>query len=130
MRHLQYILPLLALAACKPEPPADETPFAAAAARESVQLLIDGRYDDYVAAAASSDSLPANYRRQLALAAKQLAWQQTKLHQGMCGATIQRAEADSTLGAILVYINIAYRDSTKEEIVVPMVKKDGKWRMK
>ena len=59
-----------AFSACKDEPKPGE--LAAKAAVEGYGHLIAGRYADYLAGVAGADSLPAAYREQLLVGAKQL----------------------------------------------------------
>ena len=41
-----------------------------------------------------------------------------------------RAQMDSTLQQMQVFLILQYADSTQEEIVVPMVEHNGRWQMK
>ena len=74
---------------------------AAKAAVEGYGHLIAGRYADYLAGVAGADSLPAAYR-----------------------------VADSVARQTNVFLLLCFGDSTREEVVVPMVEGPSGWRMK
>ena len=63
MRKLLIVLLLAALwSACSREHPEK---IAAQAAKECYDLLLDGKYDEFIARKANTDSIPASYREQL-----------------------------------------------------------------
>jgi hypothetical protein len=49
---------------------------------------------------------------------------------GVTSFTASRATMDSTLQLMQVFLLVNYADSMQEEIVVPMVERNGKWKMK
>ena len=62
MRKLLIVLLLAALwSACSREHPEK---IAAQAAKECYDLLLDGKYDEFIARKANTDSIPASYREQ------------------------------------------------------------------
>jgi len=74
--------------------------------------------------------LPDDYREQLLTGYKQFMAQQQKTHQSIRSVQTTNARMDSTLQLMQVFLLLEYGDSTQEEIVVPMVEHDGRWRMK
>lgn len=68
------------------------------------------------------DQLLDNYRQFMA--------QQQTAHGGIREVRIVRAKTDSLLHYTNVFLTLCFCDSTNEEIVVPMVNRDGRWRMK
>jgi hypothetical protein len=56
--------------------------------------------------------------------------QQQADHGGIVAAEYSRAAIDSTLGVVQVFLLLNYADSTREEIVVPMVEQESVWKMK
>ena len=48
----------------------------------------------------------------------------------MVKVDVAKASADTANHVANVFLNIAYGDSTTEEVVVPMVLVDGNWMMK
>lgn len=100
------------------------------AAGEYYKDLIDGRYDDYVAGMQNTDSIPETYREQLVTMAKQFAANQKEERGGMKSAKVVTTVMDTTHTVADVYLEISYGDSASEEVVMPLVLKNGKWKMK
>ena len=100
------------------------------AAQVYYRQLADGRCDQFLAAKAGSDSLPQGYREQLVACYKQFVAQQERAHKGIADVTATRAEMDSAANLMQVFLMLSYGDSTREEIVVPMVAHRGAWLMK
>ena len=103
---------------------------AMAAAQECYTQLLEGHYEDFLDGRAGMDSIPDSFREQLLVAYKQFAHQQGSAHEGWVNVEATRARMDSTLRLMQVYLLVSYADSTQEEIVVPMVERDGEWKMK
>lgn len=131
MRLLPFFLVAIFLVtvSCRGEKPEPEE-LAARAAREYYGHLAAGRYDDYLAGVAGTDSIPASYREQLLVNAKQFMALQTKVHHGIGDIQVVRASADSSGRYAEVFLLLCFGDSAKEEIVVPMVDKGGRWMMR
>lgn len=117
----------LLLAACKDEPKED---FAAKAAKAYYDSLVKGRYAEYVDGFCNADSLPQSYRDQLIVNAKQFAAQQLTDHGGIADVRTVTSRTDSVNGRTDVFLLLCFGDSTKEEVVVPMVECGGVWKMK
>ena len=118
------------LAACSKEKQLDDAELAGRAADHYYHRLMEGGYDEFVAGMDGADGYPESYRQQLAINAKQyMAGMKTK-HSGMAGIAVARAEADSLGGYTNVFMIITFADSVREEIVVPMVKRNNEWKMK
>jgi ssDNA-specific exonuclease RecJ len=100
------------------------------AAQKCYQQLFAGDYDSFLAGRADADSLPAGYREQLLTCYKQFRTQQENAHGSMRSITANRAEADTLQKMIEVFLTLSFADSLKEEIVVPMISRDGEWKMK
>ena len=101
------------------------------AAESYYASLLDGDYEAFLAQRADVESMPASFREQLLVAYKQFVRQQQDAHEGgIASFTASRAQMDSTLQLMQVFLLVNYADSTQEEIVVPMVERDGKWMMK
>ena len=119
---------LALLAACKDEPKPGQ--LAAKAAEEAYGHLIGGRYADYLGFVAGADRLPADYREQLLANAKQfVAWQEEE-HGGIDSVRALRAVADTAARRASVYLLLCFGDSTKEEVLVPMVGGPEQWQLK
>jgi hypothetical protein len=103
---------------------------ASLAAKGYYQHLVDGDYDHFLEGRVMADSLPADYRSQLNDAYAQFLAQQTSSRGGIREVRVSRAFTDSTLNYTSVLLMLCYGDSTTEEVVVPMIERDGRWMMK
>ena len=102
----------------------------AAVEKQYYQYLLDGKYEEFVDGHYQPDSIPGVYREQLITNAKMFVGLQKEVHQGMVKVDVAKASADTANHVANVFLNIAYGDSTTEEVVVPMVLVDGNWMMK
>jgi len=125
---LTTICVLLLCAACSKPTPEQQ---AINTVMESYEALLQGDYETFLNNRAGMNSIPDSYREQLLVSYKQFILQQQQAHQGIVSFQPTRALMDSTLDVIQVFLTVSYADSTKEEIVVPMVENDeGMWKMK
>jgi hypothetical protein len=130
MRRLVYLVLLVFLvqwAACS-SPTKEE--LASLAAKGYYQHLIEGDFDHFLEGRVMADSLPDDYRSQLIDGYSQFLAQQVKARGGINEVRISRAYTDSTQQYTSVLLMLCYVDSTSEEVVVPMVERDGRWMMK
>ena len=130
MRRSWGMLALLALtgfAACMGMSPEEQ---AALAAQGYYRHLAAGEYEQFLEGRVGTDSLPADYREQLLTACRQFAAQQQHAHGGISGVEVASAVTDSLDDYTCVMLLLCYGDSTAEGIAVPMVCRDGRWRMK
>jgi len=100
------------------------------AAKGYYQHLIAGEYEQFVEGRLMADSLPADYRLQLIEGYKQFVAQQLEARKGIQEVSVSRAYTDSLADYTNVLLMLCYGDSTTEEVVVPMVEHNGRWRMK
>ena len=61
---------------------------------------------------------------------RQFMAQQEKAHHGIREVRISNAKTDTVQKVTNVFLVLCYGDSINEEVVVPMVEREGKWRMK
>ena len=129
MRRVLYFALLLVFVACGKElTPVEQ---AQQAAREYYDHLLSGRYDQWVSARVGMDSIPDDYRQQLEASAAQFMQQQKAMHEGLQSIEVMRAQPDTSLNLMLVFLQFQYGDSTREEIVVPMVETTtGTWKIR
>jgi len=98
---------------------------------QSYEALQRGDYETFLQGRAGMDSIPADYREQLLTAYKQFAHQQCEAHGGINDFAVSRTETDTLNSVMQVFLLLNYADSTREEIVVPMVQdSEGLWKMK
>ena len=100
------------------------------AAKGYYQHLVAGEYEQFVEGRLMADLLPADYRSQLIEGYKQFVAQQLEARKGIQEVTVSRAYTDSLADYTNVLLMLCYGDSTTEEVVVPMVERDGRWMMK
>ena len=92
--------------------------------------LLAGDYAAFLGGRAFTDSLPDSYREGLLKIYQQFLVRQQEEHGGVVSIEANRTCMDSTLNVMQVFMNLNFADSTKEEIVVPMVEHDGEWKIK
>ena len=129
MRRLPFLLLfLLLLGACAGGPTPEE--LASLAAEGYYKHLMHGEYDQFMAGKDGLDSMPDDYREQMQAAFKQYMAQQEEVHRGILDVRVSNAKTDSSLHLTNVFLVLCYGDSTNEEIAVPMVEREGRWRMR
>ena len=128
MRKLVYLILIVIVVACSTGVSREEQ--AALAAKGYYTHLVQGEYEQFVEGRFMADSLPADYRSQLIEGYKQFVAQQLEDRKGIQEVSVSRAYTDSLAGYTNVLLMLCYGDSTTEEVVVPMVERDGRWMMK
>ena len=104
---------------------------ASLAAKGYYDHLIHGEYEQFLEGKdllETSDD--ADYRSQLLDNYRQFMEVQYSAHGGICDVRIVRAKTDSLQTYTNVFLTLCFGDSTNEEIVVPMIEKEGRWRMR
>lgn len=92
---------------------------------------IRGDYAAYVSQMESLDDKPESYRKQMADLMKQRHRQQEEDHNGgPMACRVKDLKIDHTEQYCEAYVVVNYKDSTEEEILLPLVFKGGKWRLK
>ena len=121
----------LLLAACgSKKEEVDQGELAARAARLYYEQLLKGKYEAFLKGENRPDRLPDGYRKQLLLNLQQFVEQQKSRHEGIDSISLASSvfsENDSTASAFLLF---HFGDRTTEQVVVPMIKKKGVWRMR
>ena len=128
MRRILLLLMVIRLVACGGAESPEEA--AMKAAEEYYNGLKDGDYEAFLAGRADMEGMPASFNEQLLVVYKQFVRQQEEAHVGITSFTASRAQMDSALQMMQVFLMVNYADSTQEEIVVPMVERQGEWKMK
>lgn len=132
MRKLLFFMIILlglGLSSCKKESP-DPGYFAGIAAKGYYDLLLEGKYQDFVSGYQQPNRIPKGYQEQLLLNAQMFVEQQQEEHQGMKKVDVISAKADTVHHVADVFLSVVYGDSTKEQIVVPMVQIKNHWKMR
>ena len=98
------------------------------AAMSYYECLIDGRYEEYVNGIAYSDSMTDVYRSQMVDLVAQFAAREKKAHGGVIAAQALRDTVSGDVAS--VFLEVLFGDSTREEVVVPMIHHGGRWLMR
>lgn len=134
MRRLVIIAVLGLLAGCGSPTPEE---LASLAAKGYYDHLIHGEYEEFLEGVDVPEYLDVRYKDgqdsyydQQLDNYRQFMAQQHEAHHGIREVRIVRAKTDSVLHYTQVFLTLCFGDSTNEEIVVPMVEREGRWRMK
>ena len=120
---------MLLFAGCSGQSPEEQ---AAEAAKGYYERLLEGYPDGFIAGKAVADSLPEDYRQQMTQTVEQYVKDMKARHQGLTSIDVSPnvGRRDTTLGITYAFLLLSFADSTQEEIAVPMVQKDGEWKMR
>ena len=134
MRKFAVIVLLAVLAACGS---ATKEELASLAAKGYYDHLIHGEYEQFYEGmdqrtlpdgTALSDE--AAYHSQMLDNLRQFMARQAQEHRGILEVRVSNATTDTVQQLTNVFLVLCFADSTNEEIVVPMVERQGTWRMK
>lgn len=114
--------------ACGSEPKSDDV--VAQTAKVYYDHLLHGQYDHFVDGTYRPDSIPDSYREQLIANARMYVAQQQKERGGICDVAAVGALVDTARHQGNAFVMLTFADSTREEIVVPMVYHNGVWYMR
>jgi hypothetical protein len=125
---LWVILVLISVAACSGTTPEE---MASLAAKGYYDHLIRGEYDLFLEGMDVREGMSEeDYRSQLLDTYSQFMAQQEQSHRGIREVRIVSAKTDTIQKYTNVFLTLCFGDSTNEEIVVPMVERNGSWRMR
>ena len=132
MRHILTLIGtmLFLFTSCGGDNAPSREDIAAKAAKAYYDSLLAGGYAYFSSGFIGTDSLPPHYKEQLLVNAKQYIIEQKKQHNGIEGVKVVTAKTDSVTKVTNVFLTLCFGDSVNEEIVVPMIEKDGLWKMK
>lgn len=94
------------------------------------QLLLDGKYADFVSGMDGGDSLPSSYREQMIANAAMFVKLQNDEHKGISAIEYSHCDADTARHLAQAFLTLSFADGTKEVVSVPMVSRNGVWYMK
>ena len=129
MRKLVSLVILVSLvAACGG---ASKEELASLAAKGYYEHLIHGEYEQFYEGMDQRELTgEADYRSQMLDNLRQFMARQEKEHRGILEVRVSNATTDTVQQFTNVFLVLCFGDSTNEEIVVPMVERNGAWRMK
>lgn len=130
MKHCFFFLVIaaLVLGGCSKEQTPEE--LAGQAAKSYYDRLMADDFEGFMSGKAGMDSVPADYRSQLVSACRQYKHTLDKTHGGVASVTISNTRNDSIMQMMQAFLLLNFRDSTKEEIIVPMVLQGDEWKMR
>ena len=120
------VVALLQMSCSKPEP----SEVATQTAMLYYDHLLQGRYGDYVAGMYFEDSIPGSYRSQLEDNAKMFMAQQKISRKGITSIQPGHANCDTAHHKADVFLVLTYGDGNTEQVLVPMIEKNGVWYMR
>ncbi len=103
---------------------------AANTAKAYYDHLLNGRYEQFVDGMDFPERIPDTYREQLILNVKMFVEEQQNEHRGLSDVRVVNCVNDSTKKGAYAYLLLVFKDSVMEEVVVPMVNRDGIWYMR
>lgn len=125
---LSAIIGCLIVSGCSEVTPEKQ---ASLAAKGYYEHLIHGEYEQFLQ---GKDGLKKQaeqeYWSQLVDNCHQFMHQQKESHRGIHEVRIVNAKTDTLQKYVNVFMMLCFGDSTNEEVVVPMVDRDGRWYMK
>ena len=131
MKHslILLIFAALMLGGCSKKEQSPEA-LAGQAAKAYYDRLLAGDYEGFLSGKAATDSLPDDYRAQLLISYKQYKKTLDEMHGGVASVTISNTRNDSIMQMMQTFLLLNFKDSTKEEIIVPMVLEGAEWKMR
>ena len=128
MRKFVVLVILAILAACGS---ATKEELASLAAKGYYDHLIHGEYEQFYEGMDQRELTgEAEYRSQMLDNLRQFMARQEKEHHGVLEVRVSNVTTDTVQQFTNVFLVLCFGDSTNEEIVVPMVERNGSWRMK
>jgi len=100
--------------------------------------LLAGNYAYFVRSTYLPDTIPVSYREQLETNLKMFMARMSEEHRGIVAVSPLRFVCDTTatdgvggsVSTAAAFLELAFGDSVKEEIVVPMINHKGVWLMR
>ena len=134
MKHrysvLLVILAAMLVIACGDKGGDNPSEMAGRTAKLYYENLLHGRYDVFVDGFYRPDSIPSSYRSQLIDNARMYVAQMNDDHHGLARVDLIHATADTARNEGRAFLLLCFADSTREVVVVPMVRIENLWMMR
>lgn len=118
------------VAACSSKASKTKDDAAAQAAKCYYDSLSNGGYEYFTDMFHREGKIPESYREQLVANTKMFLHNINKEHNGISEIRVINCKNDSITPTAEAYLLLCFKDSTKEEIVVPMIKYKDMWLMR
>lgn len=93
-------------------------------------LRINGQYKDYIKAMQSCDGTPPAYKQQMETLLRHHHHTILKDKKGISSVRVARKELYDSLRMANVFLEVTYNDSSREEILFPLVLIGDIWRIR
>lgn len=93
-------------------------------------LRANGQYNDYIAAMQSCDGTTPAYKQQMITLLRHHNKTILKDKKGVAYVHVARKELHDSLRMANVFLEVTYNDSSREEILFPLVRTDDTWRIR
>lgn len=129
---MKYFLPLLLLImACSKEKQADEAPSCTelndTTAIYYYTLRTKGDFDRYVASMQSCANQPPEYKQRIVNMLRHHQAEINKHRKGISHVEVVRTERHARDSMANAFLSVTFNDSTREEVMLPLVYHEGKW---
>lgn len=93
------------------------------------KMQANGQFDDYVKAMHSCDGTTNDYKKRIIVMLRQHQKQINDEKKGVSNVQVLRTELHNNDRMANVFLNVAYKDGSKEEVMLPMIFDGNQWRM-
>lgn len=93
------------------------------------RMQVEGRFDDYVTAMKSCDSMPADYKRRMVMMLRHHRQLVMKERKGVRSVSVLRTEMHNGDRMANVFLKVVFNDGSSEEVLFPMVYDGLRWRV-
>lgn len=128
-----WLAAVVTTAACSGGSAEDNTPEfqASLAAKQSYEALyVEGRPEVFLYSRVHYGEMPDDFRQQLLEGYRSHLRQVERANRGVKAVDVIRAQMDTTLNCMQVFLSLTYGDGRHEEVMVPMVlDAEGRWRL-
>lgn len=92
--------------------------------------FVKGKFDSYIQATASYDSIPASYKDRIKALLKQQRKDLKKTKNNIVSFEIEKVECNKDNTKATVFILLRLKSQKEQSIVISLIKQDEKWRLK
>lgn len=93
------------------------------------KMQANGLFDEYVKAMHSCDGTTDAYKQRIVVMLRQHQRQINEEKKGLNDVQVLRTEMHNNNRMANVFLNVSYKDGSKEEVMLPMIFDGSQWRM-